>query len=158
MERSVRDIKRDRDRKRRDEVKGVLATFAFNLELANALELEIERKRDRLDSLKSGVGNPNPSKGGGSSQEDLICKVLDDIKVLEDEFSVLVSENLNMHRLIKGLDDPIMVRIVYGVWVERSASMRELASRFNLSHTMIWKKSDVALLRLYKLIGERAFG
>lgn len=143
-------INRARDRERCGRVKERLRRYEFDLDTMAEILDEIEVKRDRLDCLKSGMGNPNPTKGGGSSQEDKIVKILDDLRELEEGLGHLSAETKEVREAIKALPDPQMATIVYSVWIYRSESMRSLGEKYNLSHSAIWKKSDVALLFLYK--------
>lgn len=149
-------INRARDRERCGRVKERLRRYEFDLGTMAEILDEIEVKRDRLDCLKSGMGNPNPTKGGGSSQEDKIVKILDDLRELEEGLGHLSAETKEVREAIKALPDPQMATIVYSVWIYRSESMRSLGEKYNLSHSAIWKKSDVALLFLYKKLFNEA--
>lgn len=149
-------INRARDRERCGRVKERLKRYELDLETMAEILDEIEVKRDRLDSLKSGMGNPNPMKGGGSNQEDKIVKILDDLRELEEGLCHLRSETKEVREAIRTLPDSQMVTIVYSIWIYRSESMRSLGEKFNLSHSAIWKKSDVALLYLYKKFFDEA--
>lgn len=149
-------INRARDRERCGRVKERLKRHATDLMTMADMMDEIEIKRDRLDSLKSGMGNTNPMKGGGSSQEDKIVKILDDLRELEEGLCHLRSETKEVREAIRALPDSQMVTIVYSIWIYRSESMRSLGEKFNLSHSAIWKKSDVALLFLYKKLFDEA--
>lgn len=149
-------INRARDRERCGRVKERLRRYELDLDTMAEILDEIEVKRDRLDCLKSGMGNPNPTKGGGSSQEDKIVKILDDLRELEEGLGHLSAETKEVREAIKALPDPQMATIVYSVWIYRSESMRSLGEKYNLSHSAIWKKSDVALLFLYKKLFNEA--
>lgn len=151
-------INRARDRERCGRVKERLRRYEFDLGTMAEILDEIEVKRDRLDCLKSGMGNPNPTKGGGSSQEDKIVKILDDLRELEEGLGHLRAESKEVREAIRALPDPVMATIVYSVWIYRSESMRSLGEKYNLSHSAIWKKSDVALLFLYKKLFDEALG
>lgn len=149
-------INRARDRERCGRVKERLRRYELDLDTMAEILDEIEVKRDRLDCLKSGMGNPNPTKGGGSSQEDKIVKILDDLRELEEGLGHLSAETKEVREAIKALPDPQMATIVYSVWIYRSESMRSLGEKYNLSHSAIWKKSDVALLFLHKKLFDEA--
>ena len=149
-------INRARDRERCGRVKERLRRYELDLDTMAEILDEIEVKRDRLDCLKSGMGNPNPTKGGGSSQEDKIVKILDDLRELEEGLGHLSAETKEVREAIKALPDPVMATIVYSVWIYRPESMRSLGEKYNLSHSAIWKKSDVALLFLYKKLFDEA--
>ena len=156
MSRFKDKINRARDRERCGRVKERLRRYGLDLDTMAEILDEIEVKRDRLDCLKSGMGNPNPTKGGGSSQEDKIVKILDDLRELEEGLGHLSAETKEVREAIKALPDPQMATIVYSVWIYRSESMRSLGEKYNLSHSAIRKKSDVALLFLYKKLFDEA--
>lgn len=152
MSKSIREERRQRDKSRRETTKAILRNYKENLDYIESLKAEISKKRDRIDGVKSGLGNTYPSKGGGSSQEDTIVKVLDDIQRLEEEIYSVKLETLPIRRAIKSIEDPQHKAIIMRVWVDNTDSMRSLATQYGVSHTAIWKKSDVALLSLYKVL------
>lgn len=152
MSKSIREERRQRDKSRRETTKAILRNYKENLDYIESLKAEISKKRDRIDGVKSGLGNTYPSKGGGSSQEDTIVKVLDDIQRLEEEMYSIKLETRPIRRAIKSIKDPQHKAIIMRVWVDNSDSMRSLATQYGVSHTAIWKKSDVALLSLYKAL------
>lgn len=152
MSKSIREERRQRDKSRRETTKAILRNYKENLDYIESLKAEISKKRDRIDGVKSGLGNTYPSKGGGSSQEDTIVKVLDDIQRLEEEMYSIKLEIRPVRRAIKSIEDPQHKAIIMRVWVNNSDSMRSLATRYGVSKDMIWRKSDVALLNLYKKI------
>ena len=73
----IRDLKRDRDRKKCRVIKDELEVYGANLRLIDCYKKAIKDKRDRINGIMSGLGNTDPSKGGGCCQEDTIIKVLD---------------------------------------------------------------------------------
>ncbi len=152
MSKSIREERRQRDKSRRETTKAILRNYKENLDYIESLKAEISNKRDRIDGVKSGLGNTYPSKGGGSSQEDTIVKVLDDIQRLEEEMYSIKLEIRPVRRAIKSIEDPQHKAIIMRVWVNNSDSMRSLATRYGVSKDMIWRKSDVALLNLYAKI------
>lgn len=152
MGKSVRELKRERNKKRKQLVKDELAIYGANLALIEAQKDEIIKKRDRIDGVRSGLSNTDPSKGGGSSQEDRIIKVLDEIRVIEQDLERTKKEVSSIREAIKKLDSPQLEAIIYHKWVYGDESIRSLATKYGLSHTAIWKKSDVALLKLYKIL------
>lgn len=152
MSKSIREERRQRDKSRRETTKAILRNYKENLDYIESLKAEISKKRDRIDGVKSGLGNTDPSKGGGSSQEDTIVKVLDDIQRLEEEMYSIKLEIRPVRRAIKSIEDPQHKAIIMRVWVANTDSMRSLATQYGVSHTAIWKKSDVALLSLYKAL------
>lgn len=150
MSKNLREERRQRDKSRRETTKAILRNYKENLDYIESLKAEISKKRDRIDGVKSGLGNTDPSKGGGSSQEDTIVKVLDDIQRLEEEMYSIKLETRPVRRAIKSIEDPQHKAIIMGVWVNNTDSMRSLATQYGASKDMIWRKSDVALLNLYK--------
>lgn len=152
MSKSIREERKQRDKSRRETTKAILRNYKENLDYIESLKAEISKKRDRIDGVKSGLGNTYPSKGGGSSQEDTIVKVLDDIQRLEEEMYSIKLEIRPVRRAIKSIEDPQHKAIIMRVWVNNSDSMRSLATRYGVSKDMIWRKSDVALLNLYAKI------
>lgn len=152
MSKSIREERRQRDKSRRETTKAILRNYKENLDYIESLKAEVSKKRDRIDGVKSGLGNTYPSKGGGSSQEDTIVKVLDDIQRLEEEIYSIKLEIRPVRCAIKSIEDPQHKAIIMRVWVNNSDSMRSLATRYGVSKDMIWRKSDVALLNLYKKI------
>lgn len=152
MGKPVRELKRERNKKRKQLVKDELAIYGANLALIEAQKDEIIKKRDRIDGVRSGLSNTDPSKGGGSSQEDRIIKVLDEIRVIEQDLERTKKEVSSIREAIKKLDSPQLEAIIYHKWVYGDESIRSLATKYGLSHTAIWKKSDVALLKLYKIL------
>lgn len=149
MDKFSRKIKKARDREKCGRVKEMLKRYVIDLKTIDEIVEEIEKKRDRLDSLKSGMSSTDPVKGGGTSQEDKIIKILDDLRELEEGLNHLRSEINEIDNLIKALPDPKMAVIVYDVWIYRTETMRSLGTKYGLSNTAIWKKSDTALLNLY---------
>ena len=150
MSKSIREERRQRDKSRRETTKAILRNYKENLDYIESLKAEIRKKRDRIDGVKSGLGNTYPSKGGGSSQEDTIVKVLDDIQRLEEEIYSIKLETRPIRRAIKSIEDPQHKAIIMRVWVDNTDSIRSLAKQYGTSKDMIWRKSDVALLNLYK--------
>lgn len=150
VSRRSRERKGEIKRKRRDRVKKILEDFYDDMVMVDRLEKEIEEKRSFLDSIKSGMGGSDPVKGGGSSQEDKICKVLDDIEDIKKDIGEYKEGIGKVKRCIKDLGDPDLMSIVYRVWVYGSDSIESLAEMFGISRQAVWKKSDVALFSLYK--------
>lgn len=150
MEKFNKKIKKVVNRERCEIVKEILKKDVEKLDLMDEIADEIIAKRDRLDSLKSGMGGTEPMKGGGSSQEDKIVKILDDLRELEEAFAYLRDETGKIDAAIKSLPDAVMIDIVERVWMFGSETIRSLGHKYNLSKDKIWRKSDVALLNLYK--------
>lgn len=152
MAKNLREIRKERDKDRREVVKKILSSYGKSLGLIEVLEDEILQKRGRIEGIRSGLGNTDPSKGGGSSQEDTIIKVLDEVKDLEEEIASIKAEIRPIRKAIRSIEDPKNKAIVMRVWVYRSDSMRGLESEYGISRTAIWKRSDVTLLYLYKVL------
>lgn len=149
MEKHIKDLKKIKDKKRIADTKATLREYGECLKKIDELRLEIAIKRESIQGVGSGLANTNPSKGGGSSQESKICKVMDDIHSREKLIKDIKGEFKDLDWAIKSLDDPRMIGIVYHVWIYGNETMRSLGEKYNLSKDKIWRKSDVALLNLY---------
>ena len=68
MDKFSRKIKKARDREKCGRVKERLKRYVIDLKTIDEIVEEIEKKRDRLDSLKSGMSSTDPVKGGGSNR------------------------------------------------------------------------------------------
>ena len=152
MAKNLREIRKERDKDRREVVKKILSNYGKSLSLIEVLEDEIIQKRERIDGIRSGLGNTDPIKGGGCSQEDMIIKVLDEVKDLEEEIASIKAEVRPIRKAIRSIEDSKNKAIVMRVWVYRSDSMRGLESDYGISRTAIWKRSDATLLYLYKVL------
>lgn len=150
MKNRLWEMKRVRDREKIEVVKARLESYESGLRIIEELEDDIEKKREVLVCLKSVFSGTDPVQGGGSSQEDRIIKVLDDLRELEEALSSLRNEINDIDQAIKGLEDEEMIAIVNHVWIYHDDTMRGLARKYNLSKSAIRRKSDVALLALYK--------
>ena len=75
-----------------------------------------------------------------------------EIRVIEQDLERTKKETSSIRKAIKKLDSPQLEAIIYHKWVYGDESIRSLATKYGLSHTAIWKKSDVALLKLYKIL------
>lgn len=146
------------DRKRRsniDIVKVRLSNYGKNLKLIDEIKSEIRGKRDRLDMLRCGWSDSDPTSGGGSSQEEKIIFMLDEIQSLEDEIKEIRRGDREIRKAISMLNDNMLESIVFRLWVYDKGckyhdTIRGLAVRYDLSKSMIWRKSDIALLSIYK--------
>lgn len=152
MAKNLREIRKERDKDRREVVKKILSNYGKSLSLIEVLEDEVIQKRERIVGIRSGLGNTYPTKGGGCSQEDTIIKVLDEVKDLEEEIASIKAEIRPVRKAIRSIEDPKNKAIVMRVWVYRSDSMRGLESEYGISRTAIWKRSDTTLLYLYKVL------
>lgn len=152
MKNRLWEMKRVRDREKIEIVKARLERCRSSLRIIEELEDDIGKKREVLDCLKAVFSGTDPVQGGGSSQEDKVIKVLDDLRELEEALSGLKNEVNDIRLAVKDLEDEQMVAIVNHVWIYHDDTMRGLARKYNLSKSAIRRKSDVALLALYKKI------
>lgn len=150
MNKKVNELKKAKDRQRCNTIKNQLEIYSLNLKLIDEYQKEISEKREELSTLRSGLGNTSEIKGGRVSKDDIIIRSLDYIDNLENELKATKKDTQKIKTAIKNIDDPLAKSIIMRIWVNKSDSMRSLANELNLSHTMVWRKSDIALLSLYK--------
>lgn len=150
MNKKVNELKKAKDRQRCNTIKNQLEIYSLNLKLIDEYQKEISEKREELSTLRSGLGNTSEIKGGRVSKDDIIIRSLDYIDDLENELKATKKDTQKIKTAIKNIDDPLAKSIIMRIWVNKSDSMRSLANELNLSHTMVWRKSDIALLSLYK--------
>lgn len=147
-----------KNRKRRENIEIVkvrLSNYGENLKLIDEIKSEIKEKRDRLDMLRCGWSDSDPTNGGGSSQEEKITNILDEIKFLEDEIKKIRLSDEEISNAIAKLGDNMLQSIVFRLWVydkysDKHDTIRGIALRHDLSKNIIWRKSDAALLSIYK--------
>lgn len=153
---NYRNIRENRKRRENiDIVKVRLSNYGKNLKLIDDIKSEIREKRDRLDMLRCGWSDSDPTNGGGSSQEEKITYILDEIKFLEDEIRKILLDCEEISNAIAKLGDNMLQSIVFRLWVydkycKNHDTIRGIALRYDLSKSMIWRKSDAALLSIYK--------
>lgn len=148
------------NRKRRENIEIVkirLSNYGKSLKLIDEIKAEILEKRDRLDMLRCGWSDSDPTNGGGSSQEEKITSILDEIEFLEDEIRKILLDDEEISNAIAKLSDNMLQSIVFRLWVfdkhsDKHDTIRGLALKYNLSKNMIWRKSDCALLGIYKCL------
>ena len=150
MDKKVNELKKAKDRQRCNTIKNQLEIYSLNLKLIYEYQKEISEKKEELSTLRSGLGNTNEIKGGRVSKDDIIIRSLDYIEDLENELKATKKDTQKIKTAIKNIDNPLSKSIIMRIWVNKSDSMRSLANELNLSHTMVWRKSDTALLSLYK--------
>lgn len=146
------------DRKRRGNIEIVkvrLSNYGKNLKLIDDIKVKIVEKRDKLDMLRCGWSDSDPTNGGGTSQEEKIILILDEIKFLEDEINKIRIGDEEISNAIAKLGDNMLQSIVFRLWVydkysDKHDTIRGIALRYDLSKDMIWRKSDTALLSIYK--------
>lgn len=147
-----------KNRKRRENIEIVkvrLSNYGKNLKLIDEIKAEIKEKRDRLDMLRCGWSDSDPTFSGGTSQEEKIIVILDEIEFLEDSIKEIRLGDEKISNAIAKLSDNMLQSIVFRVWVydkysDKHDTIRGLALRYDLSKSMIWRKSDNALLSIYK--------
>ena len=141
------DRKRKQNKDKRDVniVKWRLKCYGEDLELLDSLKERISIKRDKMD-LKGGWSDSEAVQGGGSTQEDKLNALLDDITKAERTITMIELENRAIKYSIDSLPDEDMKEIVYHVWVKHDRTMEQMSRELHLSKTSIWRKSDTALL------------
>ena len=147
----------DADRKRKQNknkrnvniVKWRLKCYGEDLELLDSLKERISIKRDKMD-LKGGWSDSEAVQGGGSTQEDKLNALLDDITKAERTMTMIELENRAIKYSIDSLPDEDMKSIVYHVWAKDDKTMEQMSQELHLSKTNVWRKSDAALLYIYK--------
>lgn len=146
------------NRKRRENIEIVkvrLSNYGKNLKLIDEIKAEIVEKRDRIDMLRCGWSDSDPTNGGGTSQEEKIISILDEIEFLEDEIKKIRLSDEEISNAIAKLNDNMLQSIVFRLWVydkysDKHDTIRGIALRYDLSKNIIWRKSDAALLSIYK--------
>ena len=130
-------------------IKARLRNYREDLEMLDLLKERIAINRDKMD-LKGGWSSSEAVQGGGSSQEDRLNSMLD--KVSDDERTIKMIEldNRALSYAIKTLPDDDMRYIVNHKWIYDDMSMIEIGTKLNLSKSTAWRKSDAALLEIYK--------
>lgn len=153
---NYRNIRENRKRRENiDIVKVRLSNYGKNLKLIDEIKAEIREKRDRLDMLRCGWSDSDPTCSGGTSQEEKIIVILDEIEFLEDEIKKIRLSDEEISNAIAKLSDNMLQSIVFRLWVfdkhsDKHDTIRGLALKYDLSKNMIWRKSDCALLGIYK--------
>ena len=148
------------NRKHRENIEIVkirLSNYGKNLKLIDEIKAEIVEKREKLDMLRCGWSDSDPTNGGGTSQEEKIISILDEIEFLEDEIKKIRLSDEEISNAIAKLGDNMLQSIVFRLWVydkycKNHDTIRGLALRYDLSKSMIWRKSDAALLSVYKYL------
>lgn len=146
------------NRKHRENIEIVkvrLLNYGKNLKLIEEIKAEIVEKRDRLDMLRCGWSDSDPTNGGGTNQEEKIISILDEIEFLEDEIKKIRLSDEEISNAIAKLGDNMLQSIVFRLWVydkysDKHDTIRGIALRYDLSKNIIWRKSDAALLSIYK--------
>lgn len=153
---NYRKIRENRKRRENIEIVKVrLSNYGKNFKLIDDIRAEIVEKRDRLDMLRCGWSDSDPTNGGGTSQEEKITSILDEIEFLEDEIRKILLDCEEISNAIAKLGDNMLQSIVFRLWVfdkysDKHDTIRGLALKYDLSKNMVWRKSDTALLSIYK--------
>lgn len=153
---NYRKIREDRKRRQNIEIVKIrLSNYGQNLKLIDEIKSEIKEKRDRLDMLRCGWSDSDPTCSGGTNQEEKIISILDEIEFLEDEIRKIRLIDEEISNAIAKLGDNMLQSIVFRLWVfdkhsDKHDTIRGLALKYDLSKNMIWRKSDCALLGIYK--------
>lgn len=147
------DRKREKNKDKRDVgiIKQRLRCYGEDLELLDSLEQRIGIKRDKMD-LRGGWSDSEAVQGGGSTQEDRLNTLIDDITQAERTITMIELENRAIKYSIDSLPDEDMKAIVYHVWVKRDRTMEQMSRELHLSKTSVWRKSDAALLYIFKKV------
>lgn len=148
------------NRKRRENIEIIkirLSNYGKNIKLIDEIKSEVREKRDRLDMLRCGWSDSDPTNGGGTNQEEKITYILDEIKFLEDEIKEIRYDDEEISNSIAKLNDKMLKSIVFRLWVydkysDKHDTIRGLALKYDLSKNMVWRKSDAALLSIYKIL------
>lgn len=138
-----------KNKARADIIKARLKLYREDLDYMESLKVHIGIYRDKLD-LQSGRSSSEAVQGGGTSQEDRINRILDIISEDERNLKLIELENRALCFAIESLPDEDMKQIIYHVWICHDMSMAELGKRLHLSKSSIWRKSDTALLDIYR--------
>lgn len=144
-----RKRKQNKDRARVDIIKARLKNYGEDLAMLDLLKERIAINRDKMD-LQGGWSNSEAVQGGGSSQEDRLNKTLDKIRDDERTITKIELDNRALRYAIKTLPDDDMRYIVNHKWVYDDMSMIEIGTKLNLSKSTAWRKSDEALLDIYR--------
>lgn len=153
---NYRKIRENRKRRENIEIVKVrLSNYGKNLKLIDDIRAEIVEKRDRLDMLRCGWSDSDPTFSGGTSQEEKITSILDEIEFLEDEIRKILLDCEEISNAIAKLGDNMLQSIVFRIWVfdkysDKHDTIRGLALKYDLSKNMVWRKSDTSLLSIYK--------
>lgn len=130
-------------------IKTRLRNYKEDLAMLDLLKERIAIHRDKMD-LKGGWSSSDAVQGGGTSQEDRLNKTLDKISDDERNIKMIELDNRALKYAINTLPDDDMRYIVKHKWIYDDMSMIEIGTKLNLSKSTAWRKSDAALLDIYK--------
>lgn len=129
-------------------IKTRLRNYKEDLAMLDLLKERIAINRDKMD-LQGGWSNSEAVQGGGSSQEDKLNNLIDNIRADELTLQRIELENRALRYAINSLDDD-MRYIVSHKWIKDDISMIEIGTKLSLSKSTAWRKHDAALLDIYK--------
>ncbi|WP_296142410.1 DUF1492 domain-containing protein [uncultured Anaerococcus sp.] len=130
-------------------IKARLRNYKEDLAMLDLLKERIAIRRDKMD-LQGGWSSSDAVQGGGTSQEDRLNKTIDKIRDDERTITMIELENRALRYAIKTLPDDDMRYIVNHKWIYDDMSMIDIGTKLNLSKSTAWRKSDAALLDIYK--------
>lgn len=147
--------KKDENREKIEIVKVRLKYYGEDLKLIDSIKTNIKDIEDSFDSIHGGWSDTDPTSGGSSCQEDILVKSFDEIDLLEKEIEDIKNCDEDIRKAIKNLNDNMSETIVYKLWVydkysDKHDTIRGIARKYDLSKDMVWRKSDAALLSIYK--------
>jgi hypothetical protein len=141
---------RNKNKTRVNIVKARLKNYREDLAMQDLLKERIAINRDKMD-LQGGWSSSETVQGGGSSQEDKLNKLIDKIRADELDLQRIELENRALRYAINSLDDD-MRYIVNHKWIRGDLNMIDIGVRLKLSKSTAWRKSDDALLNIYKTL------
>lgn len=147
--------KKNENREKIEIVKVRLKYYGEDLKLIDSIKTNIKDIEDSFDSIHGGWSDTDPTRGGSSCQEDILVKSFDEIDILEKEIENIKNCDEDIRKAIKNLNDNMSETIVYKLWVydkysDKHDTIRGIARKYDLSKDMVWRKSDAALLSIYK--------
>jgi len=132
-------------------IKTRLRNYKEDLVMLDLLKERIAINRDKMD-LQGGWSNSEAVQGGGSSQEDKLNNLIDNIRADELTLQRIELENRALRYAIDSLSDDDMRYIVKHKWILKDMSMVDIGLKLNLSKSTAWRKSDDALLNIYNTL------
>ena len=133
-------------------MKAKLKSYKKCLDLKNKYKDKIKSKKSKLDMLRAGWSDTDPVSGGGCSQEDKIVKIIDDIDEYKESIRLIEDDYEALERSLRNLPDEKMKELIYRLWIKKDTTVRGLALEEDVDKNIIWRKSENALLSLYKLM------
>ena len=131
-----------------------LKTYGNYLRRIDGEKYKIDICSDRLTIGVCSWSSSDAAKGGGSSQEDLQVKLIDEIDTHTRNLKLLELRTRAIRIAIEELDKDKQF-IIHNMWVvpkEKRFSYRDCAGYLKMSKTTVNRKSDAALLEIFKKI------